>query len=106
MELIADLEEKRQLLDELEARIDARSWIISKRALNVLFYAAQMEVFDAFRETRLADVASWLGVSKPTARKAFDELVAEGLLVKVSQRPPVFRMTDLGKTLLGLEAGK
>lgn len=101
-DLIANLEEKRTSLQLIEGGIKAQKGMASQRALDVLFYAAQMEVFDAFRETRMSEVTSWLGVSAPTARRAFDELVSEGLLLKVSRRPVTFRLTERGKEMLGL----
>ena len=101
-QLIAELDEKRHLLDTLEECIANCKLDLSKRSLDVLFYAAQMELFDAFRETRMADVAAWLGVSKPTARKSFDELISANLIVRVSKRPPVFRLSDAGRSILKL----
>ena len=61
-----------------------------------------MELFDAFHETRMADVAAWLDVSRPTARKSFDELISANLIVRVSKRPPVFRLSDTGRNILRL----
>ncbi|OUP10905.1 Fic family protein [Collinsella sp. An2] len=101
-DLIANLEEKRTLLQLIEDRLKACEGRVSQRALDVLYYAAQMEVFDAFQETRMSEVVTWLGVSVPTVRRAFDELVSEGLLVRVSKRPPVFRLTEQSRGLLGL----
>lgn len=101
-QLIAELDEKRHLLDELEERIAHCKLDLSERSLDVLFYAAQMELFDAFRETRMADAAAWLGVSRPTARKSFDELISANLIVRVSKRPPVFRLSDTGRNILRL----
>lgn len=101
-QLIAELDEKRHLLDELEERIARCKLDLSERSLDVLFYAAQMELFDAFHETRMADVAAWLGVSRPTARKSFDELILANLIVRVNKRPPVFRLSDTGRNILKL----
>lgn len=101
-QLIAELDEKRHLLDELEERIAHCKLDLSERSLDVLFYAAQMELFDAFHETRMADVAAWLGVSRPTARKSFDELILANLIVRVNKRPPVFRLSDTGRNILKL----
>lgn len=101
-ELIADLEDKQGALDELEDRVTEIGSGLSKRGTSILFYAAQMDIFNTFRETRLSDVASWLGVSKPTARKGFDELISLGLLVKTSARPPVYTLTESGRKQLGL----
>lgn len=101
-DLIANLEEKRALLQRIERGLEAQKEKVSRRALDVLLYAAQMDVFDAFQETRMSEVASWLDVSAPTARRAFDELVSKGLLFKVSRRPPVFRLTGRGRETLGL----
>ena len=100
--LISDLEEKQSSLDELEVAVKQCSNELSRRACDVLYFAAQMDIFNAFRETRLDDVAVWLGVSKPTSRKAFDELGAHDLIIKTSQRPPVFELTPKGRNLLGL----
>lgn len=101
--LIADLEEKQQMLDGLEKRIRAGVWSVSARAVETLLFAGQMDLFDAFRETRFDAVARWLDVSKPTARKAVNELADAGMLERISQRPPVFRLTDAGRLALGLK---
>ena len=100
-DLIANLSEKQQMLRDIVTSLDS-SGDVSERARNVLYYAAQMELFDAFGETRATDVSEHLHVSRPTARKAFDELVGAGYLRRTKSRAAIYRLTESGRAAVGL----
>lgn len=101
--LIADLSSKQESLLNLSERIDVLSPELSGRECEVLFYAAQMHLYDVLHEVHLDRLAEHLGVSKPTARKAIAELSdAHGLFKKVSARPPTYRLTGKALERLGL----
>lgn len=101
--LIADLEEKRSALDTLNERLNILEGKLSSRECSTLYYAAQMQLYSAFQETKLADLTSYLSVSTPTARKALTSLSdAHGLMRRVSQQPPIYKLTQMGLEELGL----
>lgn len=104
--LIADLEQKRALLERLHTRIDELSAVMSTRACDALFFAAQIHLFGAFRETRLAELASYLHVSTPTARKTISQLEQDGIVQKIAARPPTYQLTPAGLELLRLEGDR
>lgn len=101
-DLIVDLESKRQALDVLRQHIVELEATFSTRTCETLFFAAQMHLYNALQETRLDQLADYLGVSKPTARKSVIELEGAGLIERASLRPPIYRLTDKGVALLGL----
>lgn len=100
-DLIANLSEKQQALQGIRASLE-NCQAVGERPRSVLSYAAQMKLFDAFCETRATDVASHLGVSRPTARKAFDELVGAGFLCRTKATPATYRLADAGRHVVGL----
>lgn len=102
-DLIADLESKREAIDHVGVEIKALEESHSTRAIEALFYAAQMYLFDAFRETRQSALAEHLGVSQATARRLLISLCDEGLLQKTSTRPAIYQLTAQGLETLGLE---
>ena len=101
-QLIVDLESKKAALVNLSQHLGDLEDTLGDRACDVLFYAAQMHLYNALQETRLGSLSEHLGVSKPTARKALVRLEDEGLLIKTSMRPPVYMLTDKGVNLLQL----
>lgn len=97
--LVADLEEKRSSLEGLGrvvSNIEPRLPVHSAAALLYMLQTFLMGGLDEFRQT---DVSNRIEVSIPTARTALHNMVARGLLVQVSQRPPVFRLTNQAKEL-------
>lgn len=101
-ELIADLETKNAAIEELGKRIEALSGSLPNRTCETLFYAAQMHLYNALREFRLAGLTEHLKVSKPTARKTLTQLKEDGMLEQTAMRPPTYRLTGRGLELLGL----
>ena len=101
--VLSDLVEKRTQLEVLKMAIEELDGSFSERAKDILFYAAQMHVFEAFGESTLDGVSGYLDVTKPTASRSLSSLIAAGYLEKVSARPLVCRMTGSGLNLLGLE---
>lgn len=98
--LIADLEEKQQALGQLKENVERLAEMYGERPCETLFYAAQMHLYSAFQETYQSRLAEHLGISGVTARKTLVSLCERGLLKKVSGRPPVYRLTEAGATLL------
>ncbi|WP_303213492.1 Fic family protein [uncultured Enorma sp.] len=101
-DLIADLESKRDMINRVMAQIGNLENSHSPRAVETLFYAAQMHLFDAFRETRQNLLAEHLKASQATARRLLTSLSAENLLRKTSARPVAYQLTDQGLKTLGL----
>ena len=101
--VLSDLAEKRTQLERLKMSIEELDGSFTKRAKDILFYAAQMHIFGAFGESTLDGVSGYLDVTKPTASRSLSNLIAAGYLEKVSARPLVCRMTETGLNLLGLE---
>lgn len=99
--LIADLEDKRMLIEKLRTAIDAPELDLSSRSKAALFYACQMELVGGFDEVLQSDMATWLDVSIPTARSTLRDLESHGLVSQTSSRPPKFRITEKAKSLIG-----
>ncbi len=102
-DVIASLEMKKAQLESLDETLLEMQAIYSGRSVEVLRYAAQMHLFEAFGETSLTGLSEYLGVSKATASKAFSELIELGVLRKVSSRPFVCKFSSAGAKQLGLE---
>ena len=100
--LIVDLSEKLHRIDEVNQRILTLRDEYDKKDRAALFYAAQMELFSTFGETRVRELPEYMDVSLQTARKVTKALEEKGLLVSISRRPATYRLSDLGKTALGL----
>lgn len=102
-DLIVDLEGKRSALDTLNERLNALEGKLSQRECSTLYYATQMQLYNSLQETKLDDLSRYLEVSKPTARKTLAALCNEhGLMERVSQRPPIYKLTQKGVDELGL----
>lgn len=102
-DLIADLQHKRRLLDNLGERVDSLDKSFSKRDRDLLFYVGQLSLFDMFEETGTRAAADHLGVTIPTARKALESLQGRGLVERTSTRPAIYRLSERGKSLLGID---
>lgn len=102
--LITDLESKKKSIEGLEGRIEALDNSFSARDKNVLFYAAQMYLYNVLQDVRANALVDHLGVSKPTLRKTLGDLSeGRGLMERTSARPAIYRLTQSGLELLGLE---
>lgn len=102
-DLIADLQSKRSSLDNLGRSVNALDESFSERDRDLLYYVGQLSLFDALEETGTRAAAQHLGVSTPTARKALESLRGRGLVEKSSVRPAVYRLSDRGKSALGID---
>ena len=100
--LIANLEEKKRALDGLFECVHNLEGEFSKRQLEALCYAAQIHLYSIFGEIRLDGLREYLDVSLPTARNCAKELERLELMSRVSQRPPIYKLTDVGAELLGI----
>ena len=102
-DLIADLQNKRRLLDKLGRKVDSLDESFSERDRDLLFFVGQLSLFDAFEETGTRAAAQHLGVTIPTARKALESLRGRGLVERTSARPAAYRLSDQGKSALGID---
>lgn len=103
--LITDLESKRTSIERVRERVAGLEKTLSERACDVLFYAAQMYLFDAFQEIRANRLQDYLQATAPTVRKYLGKLCETGYLVRVSARPPIYKLTIRGIEALGLPGG-
>ena len=101
-DLIADLQNKRRLLDNLGRKIDSLDESFSERERDLLFFVGQLSLFDALEETGTRAAANHLGVTTPTARKALESLRDKGLVERTSARPAIYRLSERGKRHLGI----
>ena len=101
-DLIADLQNKRRQLDNLGRNVDSLDTSFSERDRDLLFFVGQLSLFDALEETGTRAAADHLGVTLPTARKALGSLQDRGLVERTSIRPAVYRLSERGKSLLGI----
>ena len=98
--LIADLTEKAAQIDKVHQAIAALD--VGEKGHAVLFMLAQLELFAAFPDAYLREIASYLGVSEQTARTCLRRLEDKGLVRATTRRPLRFVLGDEGLRLLGL----
>ncbi len=101
-QIIEDLEGKGAALTRLSQQVNQLDERYTDRERDLLFYLGQVTLFGAFGEIKMAEVAGYLNVSTPTARKTFESLSGRDLLVRVSERPAIYRLSRLGKEALGI----
>ena len=82
-----------KVVDELE---------LSEKDRSILFMLAQLELFAAFPNAFLDEIAGHLKVSRQTARSCMKRLESEGLVRATSKRPLRFALSQKGLELLGL----
>lgn len=101
-QIIEDLEDKGAALTRLSQQVNQLDESYTDRERDLLFYLGQVTLFGAFGETKMAEAADYLNVSAPTARKTFESLSCRDLLVRVSERPAIYRLSRLGKEALDI----
>lgn len=101
--VIRDLEDKRDSLGSLGVYVDQLGDDFTKREKSLLYFLGQVRLFGAFGEARMSEAASYLHVSAPTARKTFESLDWQGYVTRTSGRPAVYRLSQKGCALLGLD---
>ena len=102
-DLIADLQSKRRSLDILGRKVDSLDESFSERDRDLLFFVGQLSLFDTLEETGTRVAAHHLGVTIPTARKALESLRERGFIERTNARPAVYRLSDQGKSALGID---
>lgn len=99
--LIADLDEK---IGQINSVNDAIKQLdTSGRAHATVFMLAQYQLFGAFPDVSLDEIASYLKVSSQTARNCLKELEAKSLVEIVGRRPLRFVLSE--RALRWLEVG-
>lgn len=88
-----------ELIDELSIKVDQldkgrilctqleKRHALSRNAVSVLYGVIQEELFDSSKSMSLDEVAHHIGLSKQSARKYVEELLAAGLVVQTGKRP-------------------
>lgn len=90
-EKIAQIEKVRQAIGKIDT---------DERSHAALFMLAQYELFAAFPDARLKEIASYLEVSEQTARSCIKKLEAAGYVEAISVRPLRFVLGGSGLRLL------
>ena len=100
--LIADLDEKIGQINSIHDAI--KELDASERAHATMFMLAQYQLFGAFPDASLDEIASYLKVSSQTARNCLKELEAEELVRVVGKRPLRFVLSDAALSRLRVGA--
>lgn len=98
--LIADLGEKDAQMRDVLKVVDGLE--LSEKDREILFMLAQLELFAAFPNAFLDEIAGHLKVSRQTARSYMKRLESKGLVRATSKRPLRFALSQKGLELLGL----
>lgn len=103
-QLVDSLEKKRSDLSDMRGRVDAlgNDRGLSEREVGVLYMLGQLELFAAFPEATLAELAEYSGVGPQQTRKYMRALEELGLVEVVKRRPLSFKLSDIGRAALGL----
>ena len=90
--LIADLDEKIGQISSIHDAI--KELDTSERAHATMFMLAQYQLFGAFPDASLDEIASYLKVSSQTARICLRDLEADGLVDLIAKRPLRFVLSE------------
>lgn len=90
-EKAAQIEKVRQVIGELD---------MDERSHAALFMLAQFELFAAFPDANMEEIASYLEVSAQTARLCIKKLEDEGYVKAITKRPLRFVLGEAGLRLL------
>lgn len=96
--LISDLTEKNGQIDEVHKVIEQLD--MDDKGHAVMFMLSQLELFAAFPDAYLKEIAEFLGVSSQTARTCVKKLEDSGYVKSIAKRPLRFVMDELGLSLL------
>ena len=96
--LISDLTEKNGQIDEVHKVIEQLD--MDDKGHAVMFMLSQLELFAAFPDAYLKEIAEFLGVSSQTARACIKKLEESGYVKPIAKRPLRFVMDELGLSLL------
>ena len=104
MTLLDDLELNAGRLREAEIalrKVEEERDLTSKQ-VDVLFVLVQSNLFAAFPDVSLAELASAVGLTRQGARPHVKELEKLGLVVATSQKPLRFALAEEARRLLSL----
>lgn len=101
-----------ELIDELSIKVDQldkgrilctqleKRHALSRNAVSVLYGVIQEELFDSSKSMSLDEVAHHIGLSKQSARKYVEELLAAGLVVQTGKRPLKIQVAKSSRNVL------
>ncbi len=100
--VLSDLETRQGQFEVTMTAIDEldKSTDLPDKERDALFMLAQYALFGAFPDALLRDVAEYLNLKEPMARRHTKRLEERGLVKTVSARPLRFVLTDKAKNLL------
>ncbi len=96
--LISDVTEKAAQIEKVRQVIGGLD--MDERSHSTLFMLAQLELFAAFPDANLGEIASYLEVSAQTARSCIKKLEDEGYIKAITKRPLRFVLGEAGLRLL------
>lgn len=96
--LISDLTEKAAQIEKVHQVIGELDMDEKSRA--ALFMLAQIELFAAFPDANMEEIASYLKVSSQTARSCIKKLEDGGCVKAITKRPLRFVLGEAGLRLL------
>lgn len=103
-DLDVSLSEKKELLDQTSENLplfgEARN--LSEKEQAIVYMLAQLDLFAAFPEVPLQEIADYILLSKQQARVYAKSLEEKGIIVAASRRPLRFKLTEPAAIDLGL----
>lgn len=105
--VLSDLEARQGQFEVTRAALDelSRSAELPEKERDTLFMLAQYALFGAFPDALLRDVAEYLGLKEPMARRHTKRLEEKDLVRAEGARPLRFVLTDRAKELLKIPGG-
>ena len=104
IDLAEGLQIRRDQLSEAESRLDAlqSKYGFSEKERGVLHLLIQTELFGAFPDVTLSEIAAYSRVKSQQARNYTKPLLEAGIIESIRSRELHLQLTDFGKSLLGM----
>ena len=104
VDLAEGLQIRRDQLSEAGSRLDAlqSKYGFSEKEGGVLYLLVQTELFGAFPDATLSEIAAYSRVKSQQARNYTKPLLEAGIIESIRSREIHFQLTDFGKSLLGM----